>query len=145
MEWQTFFYCCCRREALWVVEVQSQFCLSFGISKCSDLLSGEVSQKNALPWRIPMSILLSSCLSCHWAFNLKLDCRGGYRLLRSVANVDRLMSQNVAISHAIRYSNSWICRAVVEVGLMILEGLEEFFVKVWVSGAPIHNIFCSEI
>ena len=55
-----------------------------------------------IPWRIPTSVLLSFCLSCFWAFNLKLECPGGYELSWT-CNDDRLMLQNF---HALRYSET---------------------------------------
>ena len=86
--------------------------------------------------RIPIFVLLSSCLSCYWASHLKLGCCGGYRLLTLVANADWLMPQNVAMSHAMRYSNP----GYVERSWRWVYWFQSssWVVKVRVSGAPIH-------
>ena len=100
--------CSCRREALSVVaEVRTPFCLGvleypmFGqvVEEAKEINTGYY----ALPLGIPIFVLLSSCLSCFWGSNLKLECRGwlwivcGRGIDEDVScNVDRLMPKNVA-------------------------------------------------
>ena len=82
------------RPCQWVA-VRSQIRLSFGISNVRACCREGCSKRNpgcyALPWRVPIFVRFSSCyrpaFSCYWASNLKLECRGGYELLTSVANV----------------------------------------------------------